>query len=144
MHAQRLWPGCRAAQAQFETELYVFARFFTAACESMNDAAALGPVALEGGNHIGMTAAHMQQGRQIEVGRQLQLRLEDFLLAHLVQMIDVVIQANLAHCAQLRMAFEAGQPVAQFGQVLCLVLIDINRVQAERCMQLRVGFGQVP
>jgi hypothetical protein len=37
VHAQRLRPGRRAAEAQFETELDVFPRFFTAAGEGVDD-----------------------------------------------------------------------------------------------------------
>lgn len=42
------------------------------------------------------------------------------------------------------MAFQARQPVAQLGQVFGAMLVDVDRVQPERCMQGRVGDGQVP
>ncbi|MNH29892.1 hypothetical protein D3C79_901500 [compost metagenome] len=39
---------------------------------------------------------------------------------------------------------QAGQPVAQFTQVLRAVLVEIDRVQAEGGVQVRVAAHQVP
>ncbi|MNR42255.1 hypothetical protein D3C85_1607520 [compost metagenome] len=54
-------------------------------------------VALERGDHLGMAAAHVQQGGQFEVAGHLQLRFEQLLLAGLVQVFEVIVQAKLAH-----------------------------------------------
>lgn len=63
----------------------------------MNDAAALESVTLEGGDHVGVAAPHVQQGGQVEVGSQLQLSLENRLLTRFVEVIEVVIETDLAH-----------------------------------------------
>ncbi|MCY1459976.1 hypothetical protein D9M71_774950 [compost metagenome] len=62
MHAQRLGPGRSAAEAELETELDVFARFFLTAREGVDDSGAFQLETLERGNHRRMTAAHMDQG----------------------------------------------------------------------------------
>ncbi|MCY1398963.1 hypothetical protein D9M71_140100 [compost metagenome] len=80
----------------------------------------------------------------MEVHGQLQLRFEQGLLAFTVQCLDVIIQAELTHCTHLPMALEAGQPVAQFGQVLGPVFIEVHRMQTECGVQLWVALYQVP
>ncbi len=60
--AQRLRPGGRAAQAEFKTELEVFAGFFMTAGEGMDDAAARRLEAFQRGDGGRMGAAYMQQG----------------------------------------------------------------------------------
>ncbi|MNH37940.1 hypothetical protein D3C79_989080 [compost metagenome] len=97
----------------------------------MNDAATRKLVTLERGNHRGMTATHMQQGGQIEVDGQLQLGFEPVLLALAIQFRQVVVEAEFADGAQLAIAMQAAQPVAQFTQVLRAVLVEVDRVQAE-------------
>ncbi|MNY79222.1 hypothetical protein D3C86_2197650 [compost metagenome] len=60
-----------------------------------------------------MAAPHMNQRRQIEVRRQLQLCVEQRLLALSIQGFDEIIQADLAHCAQLPMAGQTRQPAGE-------------------------------
>ena len=91
-----------------------------------------------------MGAAHVQQYRQGEIGRQRQLRLEQPLLALDVRVVDVVIQADLADGAELRLAAQTLQPVAQLLHVGVLVLLEKHRMQAQRRMHRRFVTGQLP
>ncbi len=54
-------------------------------------------VALERSDHLGVTTTHVQQCGQFEVAGHLQLRFEQRLLAGLVQVFEVIVQAKLAH-----------------------------------------------
>ena len=100
--------------------------------------------ALEGGDNGRMAAPHMQQRRQLEVHGQLQLGFKQGLLAFAVQVRQEVVQADFTHGAELAMALEAGQPVAQLDQVCGAMLIQVHRVQAEGPVQVRVLLCQVP
>ncbi|MCY1447974.1 hypothetical protein D9M71_646180 [compost metagenome] len=59
-----------------------------------------------------MAAAYVQQGWQLEVAGHLQLRFEQILLARLVQVFEVVVQAELAHGAKPWVAAQALQALA--------------------------------
>lgn len=74
----------------------------------------------------------------------MQLRFEQLLLALAIQLFEKIIQAELTHRAQLRMARQAGQPVAQFTQVGRAVLVEIDWVQAEGGMQVGIALHQFP
>jgi hypothetical protein len=89
--------------------------------------------ALERGDYGGVAAADVDQRRQLEVCRQLQLRFEQRLLAFAVEGFEEVIQADLAHGAQLPMTAQARQPVAECAQVCGAMLIEVHRMQPERC-----------
>ncbi|RMQ85813.1 hypothetical protein ALP97_200286 [Pseudomonas salomonii] len=78
-----------------------------------------------------MAAAYVQQGWELEVHGQFQLRFKQALLAFAVQLLEEVIQADLTDGAQLPMAVQAGQPITQLDQVGGAMLIQIHRVQAE-------------
>ncbi|MCY1301665.1 hypothetical protein D9M70_512900 [compost metagenome] len=110
----------------------------------MDDTGPLEAKALQGGDHRRMAAPHMQQHRQFELRRQGQLGLEQLLLRVAVQFGDEVVQADLAHGAELGMTGVALQPLAQFHQVLGAVLRQVDRVQAEGGMQVVLGVGQLP
>ena len=97
----------------------------------MDDAATLEAVALECGNGLRVGAAHVQEGRQCEFGGQLQLFFEQHLLVLAVELLQEVVQAELADSTELRMAGQALEPVAQLTQVFRRMLLQINRVQAE-------------
>ncbi|MCY1376288.1 hypothetical protein D9M69_637660 [compost metagenome] len=62
----------------------------------MDDACPFQAKPFERGNHRRMAAPHMDQCRKSEIRRQLQLRLEQRLLAVAVQVFDEVVQADLA------------------------------------------------
>ena len=110
----------------------------------MDDAASGHADALEGGNHGGVAAANVEQGWQFKLHREFQLGFKQRLLALVVQLFQKVIQANFAHGAQLPVAMQARQPVAQFQQVGGAMLIEIHRVQAEGGEQAFVLLHQVP
>ncbi|MNP41778.1 hypothetical protein D3C76_1354980 [compost metagenome] len=101
-------------------------------------------VALERGNHLGMAAAHMQQDGQREVTTHLQLCFEQCLLARLVQVFEVVVQAELAHGAQPRVAAQALQPFAQLNQVFGAMLVQVDRMQPQCRLHARFAARQVP
>lgn len=91
-----------------------------------------------------MAAPYVEQGRQLEVRGQLQLRFEQLLLALAIQLLEKIIQADLTHRTQLRMARQAVQPVAQLNQVGRAVLVEIDRVQAEGGVQVGIALHQLP
>lgn len=74
----------------------------------------------------------------------MQLRFEQLLLALAIQLFEKIIQADLTHRAQLRVARQAGQPVAQLEQVGRLVLVEIDRVQAKGGIQVGIALHQLP
>lgn len=139
-----LRPGRRAAEAEAEAELEVLAGFLAAAGEGMDDATALQADALEGGDGRRVGAAHVDQRRQAEFRGQPQLGLEQRLLGVAVEVFQVVVQADLADRAELRLAAQALQPLAQVVQVLRAVPRQVDGVQAERRVQAILGLRQVP
>lgn len=80
----------------------------------MNDSRAFQAKPFKRGNHGRVAASHMNQRGKIEVRRQLQLRIEQYLLTFTVQGFDKVIQTDLTHRAQLPMTRQPGQPITQF------------------------------
>lgn len=141
---QRLRPGSCAAKPEPEAQLDVLASLFITTGERMNHPGLRRLVALERGDHLGMAAAHVQQGGQFEVASQLQLCFEQRLLARLVQVFEVVVQAELTHGAQPRVTVQALQPLAQLHQVLRAMLVEVDRVQAECGEQALVVTGKLP
>ncbi|MCY1498546.1 hypothetical protein D9M68_325340 [compost metagenome] len=91
-----------------------------------------------------MGAAHVQQHRQFEIDGGLQLRLEHLLLLVAVQPFHVVVQADLAHRAEFRVAGQALQPGAQVGEVFLPVPRQVDRMQAQCGVEVRLGFHQMP
>ncbi len=75
---------------------------------------------------------------------QPQLGLEQRLLGVAVEVFQVVVQADLADRAELRLAAQALQPLAQVVQVLRAVPRQVDGVQAERRVQAILGLRQVP
>ncbi len=144
VHAVRLRPGAGTAEAELETELDVLAGLLPAAAEGMHHTGPAQLVAFECGDHRCMGAAHVQQHRQIEVDRQLQLPFEQGLLAGVVRVVDVEIQADLADGAELRLAVQALQPVGEGCQVLVAVLLQEHRMQPQRGIDGVIGAGQAP
>ncbi len=110
----------------------------------MDDAAALQADALEGGDGRRVGAAHVDQRRQAEFRGQPQLGLEQRLLGVAVEVFQVIVQADLADRAELRLAAQALQPLAQVVQVLRAVPRQVDGVQAERRVQAILGLRQVP
>ena len=80
----------------------------------------------------------------MEVHRQFQLRFKQALLAFAVQLFEEVIQADFADSAQLSVAVQASQPVAQFRQVGGAVVIEVHRMQAKGSEQAFIRLHQVP
>lgn len=72
------------------------------------------------------------------------MRFEQLLLALAIQLFEKVIQADFTYRAQLRVALQAGQPVAQLNQVGRLVLVEIDRVQAKGGIQVGIALHQLP
>ncbi|VXB19433.1 hypothetical protein PSEUDO8O_120555 [Pseudomonas sp. 8O] len=139
-----LRPGGGAAEAEAKAQFDVLARFLMAAGKGVDDAAARQAKALECGDGRGMGTAHVQQRRQFELGGQLQLRFEQRLLALPVQVFQVIIQTELTDGAQLAVPGQFAQPVAQLREMLRVMIFQIDRMQAERGMQVFVGLDQLP
>ncbi len=109
----------------------------------MDDATALQADALEGGDGRRVGAAHVDQRRQAEFRGQPQLGLEQRLLGVAVEVFQVVVQADLADRAELRLAAQALQPLAQVVQVLRAVPRQVDGV-GQRRVQAILGLRQVP
>ncbi|MNY45534.1 hypothetical protein D3C86_1806450 [compost metagenome] len=91
-----------------------------------------------------MGAAHVQQRRQLELGGQLELRLEQRLLALVVQFGHIPVEAEFADSAQLAVAGQTFQPGAQLGEMFGVVLLEIDRMQAEGGVQAVLALDQIP
>ena len=117
---------------------------FPAAAERVHDAGTFEPVALERGDHRRMGTTHVQQHRQRELRGQRQLRFEQLLLALDVRIVDVVIQADLTDGAELRLAAQALQPVAQLLDMGVLMFVEEHRMQAQRRVYRWLVTGQLP
>ena len=110
----------------------------------MHDAATRQAQALEGGDHLGVGAAHVQQGGQFEFPRQLQLGFEQRLLGRLVRLFHVMVEADLAHRAELGMAGPLRQALAQLREMFGAMPVEEARMQAEAGVQAILGAGQRP
>ena len=74
----------------------------------------------------------MQQGGQFEFRRQSELRLEERLLGSLIEFRQKKVQPDFTHGAELWLTGKTLEPVAQLAQMLGLMLLQIDRVHAER------------
>jgi hypothetical protein len=80
----------------------------------------------------------------VQVRGDLQLRLEQHLLTRAIEFRKIVIQAELADRAQLWIARQPIEPLAQFDQVVRAMRFEKYRMQPQRRRQSRVGLDAVP
>jgi len=93
---------------------------------------------------VAIIAAWARQHRQFEVDGETQLFLEDRLLAVAVEVFEVIVQADLAHRAELRMTDQAFEPFEQRSEMLRPVSRQVDRVQAQGGVKVRFVFHQCP
>ncbi len=87
-------------------------------------------------------APHMQQNRQLELGRELELRLEDPLLAAAVEPGDEMIEPDLADGDEAGIACLARQRRAERRQIGVAGMAGAHRMDAERVGQV-VAMGEL-
>ena len=73
MQTPSLWPGQRPAQSQMHAKCTVLTSLLYAAGEGMDNTAVPMPNALQGAADIRVTAARMNNDRQIRIASQVQL-----------------------------------------------------------------------
>ena len=128
---QRALEGQRAAEAELEAQRHKGQRLLLAAVERVRDAAAHADEAQVLQQRVGR-ATHMQDHRQIELARQLQLRdIEDF-LPRPVEARHKMIQPDLAHRHQARVVAVGLQRSAQRGEIGVLRPVDVQRMNPQR------------
>jgi tRNA A37 threonylcarbamoyladenosine dehydratase len=127
------------AKAELEAEIAVLCRLLQAAVKGMRDAAT-NPYPLQCRQHLVMCLAHMQQYRQPGCLRQLQLSLEQELLAPMIQSFQSEVETDLAY-GHGRLPREPG---FQGMQILRPVLLQVDRMQAICRVKAIISCTEVP